>query len=102
MSGGRIKNNYSQVDGLTAETEAIIGRIRDQIIPDVRRRWEETMSGFSGEGAQAFSGITMEYTKRLDGLEAAMARLNGTIGKISGSGGDVQLLDKRLSGLFTQ
>jgi uncharacterized protein YukE len=96
----KIKNVYGQVDGLTGETEAIIGRIRDVIIPDVKRRWEETMASFSGDGANAFSDITRDFHTRLGGLEAAMARLNGTVNKISGTGGDVQALDSRLSGLF--
>ncbi|MGW4091293.1 hypothetical protein [Nocardia sp. NPDC004750] len=98
---GRIKNVYGQVDGLTADTEQIIGRIREQIIPDVKKRWDETLATFQGDGANAFSDITRDFHSRLGALEAAMAHLNGKVTKISGSGGDVQTLDHRLSGLFT-
>jgi len=97
---GRIKAVYGEVDGLTDEAQHIIARIRDQIIPDVDKRWKSVMQTFQGDASETFNDVTRDFYNRLHALEASMARLNGKISSVVGTSGEVQALDGRLSKLF--
>ena len=97
---GNIYNNYGQVDQLTAEANAQCARIRDQIIPDVKKRWDETVANFTGEGSDAFQVITKEFHQRMTALEESLKNLNTTVIQVAASGGNVQLTDKQIAKLF--
>lgn len=97
----QISNNYGQVDALTGETNRQVTRLRDEIIPDVKKRWDETVATFQGEGADAFGAITKEFHARMSALEESLKNLNSRVIEIAASGGTVQQTDGQIAKLFS-
>lgn len=96
----QIYNNYGQVAELTGRVTTQVGIIRDQIIPDVKLRWDETVATFTGEAADAFVDITREFHQRMDALQESLKGLNTTVIDIAAHGGTVQQNDGAMAKLF--
>lgn len=95
-----IKNHYPQADALTAETKSLLSEIQNTIIPDLKRRWTETVQTFSGQGEQAFSGTTHRFNGKLDNLHRNAIAMNHKVTEITGSGGRVQEVDNAIAKLY--
>lgn len=98
---GHLYTNYGEVDALTAEASAQCARLRDQIIPDIKTRWDETVAGFTGQGSDAFQDITRVFHASMSALEESLKNLNSMVIEVAASGGSVQLTDKQIAGLFS-
>ncbi|MEU4314131.1 hypothetical protein [Nocardia sp. NPDC024068] len=97
---GEISNHYGKVDELTGETNRQVTRLREEIIPDVKNRWNETVATFQGDGADQFGVITKEFHARMSALEESLKNLNSKVIEIAASGGSVQQTDSAIARLF--
>lgn len=95
-----IKNVFHQADALTGETKSLLSEIQNTIIPDLKRRWTETVETFSGQGEQAFSATTQRFNGKLDNLGRNAMAMNHKVTEITGSGGRVQEVDSAIAKLY--